>query len=103
MSRRLPNRAELAGFDPVTTPASTSTRQQHLDGEAWPAPGDRTMAAYRIPTGVLYMARAKAEAEGINLTDVVTELLGGYIAAPMGSTTVWVDAREVDRLRSAGR
>jgi hypothetical protein len=61
------------------------------------------MAAYRLPEQTLYMARAKAEAEGTGLTDVVREPLWAYGHSPMGSQAVWIGPDEVSRLRSKGR
>lgn len=75
----------------------------NLPGEEWPEPDELAMAAYRVPERTLYTARAKAEAEGTALTDVVRELLWSYGHSPMGSRAVWIGPDEVDRLRSKDR
>jgi hypothetical protein len=88
VARRLARRLQARGKRPSSMAA-----------EAWPADDDLSMAAWRVPTGALYMARARAEAEGTGtISDIVRALINGYGRAPMGSVAAWVTPDEAERL-----
>lgn len=54
-----------------------------------PPMSDLTLSAYRLPTPTIYRVKARAEAEGRRVTDVVRELLEGYASAPPGTLPTW--------------
>lgn len=56
-----------------------------LTPKTLPDPDHVTMVSYRLPELVVWRARARAEAEGRSVNDVVRELLETWGSAPMGS------------------
>lgn len=70
--------------------ASKATQpSQQRAADEWPGEDDVQLAAYRIPTRTLWRTRARADAEGLTVTEVVRQALELWSSAPMGSELRW--------------
>ncbi len=51
--------------------------------------GPTVLGTYKLPTRLLAFVKAKAEMEGVTVTDVVREALEAYAAASPGARVAW--------------
>lgn len=51
--------------------------------------GPTVLGTYKLPERLLAFVRAKAEMEGVTVTDVVREALEAYVTASPGARAVW--------------
>ncbi len=64
--------------------------------------GSPTPVAFRLPRNLLARAKAKADTDGVPLSEVLRQFLDGYGRAPMGTVPVWVRSDTAQVLRMSG-
>ena len=92
----------LARTFAAAVPAGSGRRIKAMaDVESWPPASRMTQVAWRMPQGLIFRVRARAEMEGRTVTDVVREALEAYASSSPGSRATYATPR-VGRRRDPG-